>query len=231
MSRPLDRADLEAEAIRRVGLDDFGDVPYVEPLEVLVEALEREGRVDGDRRVAAAETIVAKLVKRLQLVADRSLHPEIADQGIVAPMFIVGLPRTGSTHLHGLLGEVPGVRAPRMWEMSMPSPPPEEATATTDPRIDQIRAALAAAPTELQQRHPMDALRPEQCNMLSEWSFLDQPLLASYDIPSYREHLFDADFAPAYEAHRRTLQHLQWRRRARVRPLPELPEELQSNDS
>ena len=44
------------------------------------------------------------LAKRLQLVGDRKLHPAIAEEKIVAPVFIVGLPRTGSTHLHALDG-------------------------------------------------------------------------------------------------------------------------------
>ncbi|MCB0997471.1 MAG: sulfotransferase, partial [Acidimicrobiales bacterium] len=208
---PLDRVRLETLAREQTDLDDMGDLPYVEPLDVLIDALERDARVTGAIRATAADAVLARLRKRLELVADRVRYPEIADETVFAPVFIVGLPRTGSTHLHGLLGEVSGARTPRFWEMTLPSPPPEAATAGNDARIDAVQQLLSGASPELMARHPMDALRPEQCNMLYDWSFLDQTLLATYDIPSYRHHLYDADYAPAYEAHRRTLQHLQWR--------------------
>ena len=65
-------------------------------------------------------------------------------------------------------------------------------------------------PAEMLVRHPMSATRPEQCNGLLDWSFINQAWMASFDIPSYRDWFLDADYAPAYEAHRRSLQQLQW---------------------
>ena len=65
-------------------------------------------------------------------------------------------------------------------------------------------------PAEMLVRHPMSATRPEQCNVLIDWSFINQAWMASFDIRSYREWFLDADYAPVYEAHHRTLQHLQW---------------------
>jgi len=192
------------------GLDDFGDVPFAEALDVLLGALDREAGLDEVRTKAAAGGIVRLLVKRLRLVADRKRYPAIAQVAITAPVVIVGLPRTGSTHLHGLLGQVEGVRTPRFWEMAVPSPPPEQATFDTDPRIAQVDAELAATPAGLQVRHPFAARRPEQCNLLHDWAFMNQTPIASYHVPSYRDWLFDAHHGPAYEAHRRTLQHLQW---------------------
>ncbi len=193
------------------GYDDFGDIPFLEPLDVLVESLNREANLDAPREQAAGTTILGLLIKRLRMVDDRTRHPEIADEVITAPMFIVGLPRTGSTHLHALLGQAEGIRTPLYWEMAMPSPPPEQATFTTDPRIAQVEAMLDQLPAELLKRHPIAATRPEQCNMLNDWSFIHQALLASYEIPTYRDWLFNADYRPAFETHRRTLQHLQWR--------------------
>jgi hypothetical protein len=211
VQEPLQRERLMAEASAQTGLDDFGDIPLAEPLDVLVESLEREAKVEGPRRAAAHATLLGLLVKRLALVEDRKRYPAIAEEVITAPLFIIGLPRTGSTHLHALMGAAEGVRVPLFWEMSMPSPPPDKATFTTDPRIAQVQAGVDQMPSELLQRHPIAARRPEQCNMLNDWSFLHQALLASYDIPTYRDYLFNADYRPAFEAHRRMLQHLQWR--------------------
>ena len=105
---------------------------------------------------------------------------------------------------------VEGLRAPLFWEMSAPSPPPDRATFATDPRIAVIQKIVDDMPEGLMVRHPMSATRPEQCNLLNDWSFINQAWLASFDIPTYRDWFLDADYGPAYEAHRRTLQHLQW---------------------
>jgi len=192
-------------------LDDFGDVPFAEALDVLLASLDSEAGLDQAGKAGAARTIVRLLVKRLRLVGDRKRYPAIADEAISAPIVIVGLPRTGSTHLHGLLGQVEGVRTPRFWEMTLPSPPPECDTFDGDPRIALVEAELARTPAELQVRHPFAARRPEQCNLLHDWAFMNQTPIASYNVPTYRDWLFDADHRPAYEAHRRTLQHLQSR--------------------
>jgi hypothetical protein len=207
----LSRADLMDVASTETGLDDFGDVPFAEALDVLLEALGREAGLDEPRTKGAEGGVVRLLVKRLRLVDDRKRYPAIADEAITAPIIIVGLPRTGSTHLHGLLGQVEGIRTPRFWEMAVPSPPPERETFGTDPRIALVDAELALTPVGLQVRHPFAARRPEQCNLLHDWAFMNQTPIASYHVPSYRDWLFDADHTPAYEAHRRTLQQLQWR--------------------
>jgi hypothetical protein len=207
----VNRDELLTTASAQTGLDDFGDIPFLEPLDVLVESLNREANLTADGEQTAAGTLVALLVKRLRMVDDRKRFPAIADEVISAPVFIVGLPRTGSTHLHALMGNIEGVRTPMFWEMSLPSPPPERATFTTDPRIAQIQAGIDQMPPELLARHSFGAQRPEQCNLLNDWSFIHQALLASYEIPTYKDWLFNCDYRPAFETHRRTLQHLQWR--------------------
>jgi hypothetical protein len=193
------------------GLTDFGDVPYLEPLDIIVSSLNDDARVEGVVRERAVEMLTGVLVKRLRLVDDRKRHSEIAAEVIRAPIFIVGQPRSGSTHLHALMARVDGLRAPQFWEMSAPSPPPDKATFDTDPRIVTIQQIVDGMPEELMVRHPMSATRPEQCNLLNDWSFINQAWMASFDIRTYRDWFLDADYGPAYEAHRRTLQHLQWR--------------------
>jgi hypothetical protein len=199
------------DAVALCGLDDVGDVPFTEALDALIDSLNTDAHVVGDVRRRAIETITGVLVKRLRLVDDRKRYPPIAEEAIVAPIVIVGQPRSGSTHLHALLACVDGLRAPRFWELSAPSPPPEAASYCDDPRITAVQAIVDTLPAELLVRHPMSATRPEQCNLLNDWSFINQAWMASWDIRSYRDWFMDADYAPAYEAHRRTLQHLQWR--------------------
>jgi hypothetical protein len=204
------RDQLLEDATKLTGLDEYGDVPFLDALDALVDSFTLDARVEGATQERAVETIMGVLVKRLRLVEDRKRHPEIAGEAITAPVFIVGQPRSGSTHLHALLACVEGVRAPRMWELSAPSPPPERATYDSDPRVAEVQAAIDKMPAEMLVRHPMGATRPEQCNGLFDWSFINQAWLASFDIHSYRDWFLDADYAPMYEAHRRTLQQLQW---------------------
>jgi hypothetical protein len=211
MGAELDANDLLARAFQETGCDDLGDIPYQEPLDVLLQSLNGEAGLSPDRLETAGATIVGLLVKRLRLVDDRNRFPQIADEHVTSPLFIIGLPRSGSTHLHALLGQVGGVRVPLYWEMLMPSPPPERETYATDPRIEQVQSRVAQLPPDMLKRHPIAVNRPEQCNLLNDWSLIHQALLAYYDVPGYRNWLLDADYTPAFEAHRRTLQHLQWR--------------------
>ena len=155
MTTGLHHDELIEQASVATGLDDFGDLPLLEPLGVLVESMNREAQLVGPRLAQAASMIVTTLVKRLRLVNDRSRFPGIADEVIKAPLFIVGAPRTGSTHLHALLAQITDVRAPMFWEMTLPSPPPERATRLTDPRIAQIQAAVDQLPEDLLKRHPI----------------------------------------------------------------------------
>jgi hypothetical protein len=205
------RDQLLDQATSISGLDDFGDVPFLEALDALVDSLNGDAHVEGAVQDSTAGMLTGILAKRLRLVNDRTQYPEIAEEVITAPVFIVGQPRSGSTHLHALLACVDGVRAPRSWELSLPSPPPERATYDTDPRIAMVQAGIDMMPAEMLVRHPMSASRPEQCNGLFDWTFLNQAWMASYDIRSYRDWFLDADYAPMYEAHHRTLQQLQWR--------------------
>jgi Sulfotransferase family len=206
----IDRDHLLEQAAALSGLDDFGDVPFLDALDALVDSLNSDARFDGEVRGRAVEMLAGVLVKRLRLVADRAQCPDIASEVITAPVFIVGQPRSGSTHLHALLAAVEGFRAPLFWEMSAPSPPPERATFATDPRIAAVQAIVEQMPAEMMVRHPMGATRPEQCNLMMDWTFINQAWMASFDIRSYREWFLDADYTPAYDAHFRTLQHLQW---------------------
>jgi hypothetical protein len=205
------RDQLLDAACEATGLDDFGDVPFLDALDVLLDSFNHDVDLAEPVGNAFVAMVTGLLVKRLRLVDDRARHPEIAQEAVAAPIFIVGQPRSGSTHLHALLACVEGLRAPRNWEMTAPSPPPERETFETDPRIATMQAAIDQIPAEMLVRHPMSATRPEQCNGLFDWAFINQAWMASYDIRSYRDWFFDADYTPMYAAHRRTLQQLQWK--------------------
>lgn len=211
----LDEASLVAAAKREAGSEDLGEGPFLEPLRILLASLEREASLTLLGRSIARRELVRVIRNRLQLVADRQRHPEIAAQEIRRPIFVVGLPRTGSTILHDILAQDPATRAPLTWECNDPSPPPEAASFASDPRIDANDAALAGVDRLIpgfKAMHPMGAMLAQECVVLFMHSAATPIFHNAYRVPSYEDWLDRCcDWRPVYDFHRRQLQHLQWR--------------------
>ncbi len=210
----LDERDLLDAARRATGLEDFGDDDFREPFRRLLAGLETEADLTLVGRIAAHRDLTGLLVNRLRLEEDRTRHPEIASRPIAAPIFIVGLPRSGSTLLHHLLGQDPDTRVPQAWEVMYPSPPPTRAAYETDPRIEraarQLRWLDWLAP-DFKAIHPVGARLPLECIAIMSASFRSTRFQTTYNVPSYEAWLAGEDMRPAYAFHRRFLQHLQWR--------------------
>src|SRR5437899_254503 len=119
----LDSKTLCANAQRRTGLEDFGEPPVERPLEVLVESLEREADLHPLGRFLMSVRLQSLLETRLRLVNDwRTRSQSLTNTPIRRPIFITGMPRSGSSFLHELLAEDPGNRAPLVWEVMFPVP-------------------------------------------------------------------------------------------------------------
>lgn len=211
---PLNSRSVLAAARQRTGLDDFGDPAFREPLDRLLRSLEGEARLNLVGRVAAREDLTGMLMNRLRIERDRRRHPGIAAEDIRRPLFITGLPRSGSTFLHGLLAQDRANRVLLHWELRSPSPPPERATHETDRRIERaardIRWFFRLAP-EFRKIHPVGAQLPEECVVVLSHSFLSFQFSSMWFVPSYQSWLERQELGTAYRYHRRFLQQLQWR--------------------
>jgi len=210
----LDAALFLEEARRRVRLEDFGDLPLREPLERLIAAYEHDAGLTLIGRIAARQDTIRLLANRLRMQADRRRHPEIEAEGIRRPLFVTGLPRTGTTLLHGLLAQDPVARAPLHWGCVFPSPPPDRVRYASDRRIGvaarQLRWFHRLNP-EIRKIHAVAAQLPEECLIVTSHSFLSFQFQTSHHVSSYQTWLEAQDLRPAYAEHRRFLQHLQWR--------------------
>ncbi len=201
-------------AKRHCGLDDFGGGDFFEALSRLLESCHSEARLSWVGKIALRTNIVQILCSRLQMEQDRQLYPEIGHQEIRQPLFIVGLPRSGTTLLHNLLAADPEHRSPLMWEVIAPSPP----TVVDEKRRIQ-RAAQSChyfnwlAPT-FRYVHAVGAELPQECVGLMTPTFLSDQFDTMYYVSSYRAWFFQQDLRPVYEYHRRFLQHLNFRRPA-----------------
>src|SRR6266446_10824762 len=96
-STRISATDLIETAKRRSGLDDFGDGDFFEALSRLLESCHSEARLSLVGKIALRVDVLQTLCSRLRMERDRQVYPDIACQEIREPLFIVGLPRSGTS--------------------------------------------------------------------------------------------------------------------------------------
>jgi hypothetical protein len=210
----MDTVDaLVARARQQTGLSDLGPETFREGLVCLLEGAEDSGTLNDAGRAAIEAQVTGLLVSRLEIEDWYRRYPEIDEQQIVAPLFGLGLPRTGSTALSFLLAEDPRFRSLRSWETGHPTPPPEPETYDRDPRI----AATAAGMELLNQTMPLFQVMlpqsptgPSECLQVLALEFRSAVFASLGDNRRYWDWLVACDMVPAYEYHRRVLKLLQW---------------------
>jgi Sulfotransferase family len=201
-------------AVTRTGSDDFGGETWREGLAVLVDSITRESALNELGESVMTDQIVGLLVNRLQVEQWYARHPEIDEQEIVAPLFGLGLPRTGSTALSFLLACDTSRRSLRTWEAGKPCPPPETATEYTDPRIAETQVNIDITNQMFpgfEGMLPTAATGPQECILVMALDFKSQVFEGMASIPAYSSWLMSCDMESAYRYHRRVLQLLQWR--------------------
>jgi Sulfotransferase family len=178
-------------------------------------ALESETGLSEDGKGRALAQFQDNLGRLAAIVHDRTANPEIADVVIDRPVFILGLPRCGTSILHALIGADPNVRTPLQWEVAAPSPPPEAATFANDPRADGFDAYVAAnfsgAWADVLKAHPIGARIPQECGMILETAFQGINPTMLFSLPGYYDWYKDADTTFGYRVHKMWLQHLSWK--------------------
>lgn len=208
----LGRDALIAKAIKRAGCDDFGGEGFIEGLDRLLESIEREAQLNLLGRVIAQGMVVDNLYSRLKVIEWRKQHPEVAAQQIRKPLFILGLPRTGTTILHALLDVDPANRSPLFWEVAYPVPPARPETWLTDPRIAQDQKTLdnlfKICPG-FDAVHPMGATMPQECVAIFAMDMVAEQFHCTFNVPTYIQWLDEQPLTFAYHFHKQFFQHLQ----------------------
>lgn len=210
----LDPEDIIRTAASRAKSDQLGDLGFMERLPVLVEAVEREAKLHWVGRVAVRQSLVSGLQSRFEIYRHRASHPELVGVPIEKPVFILGLPRSGTTVLFNLLAQDPANRTPLGWEVQFPSPPPAPETYSTDRRIDQARkyfGRMDSMAPALASIHEVGAELPQECMPIMAHTLLSPQPSIAYNIPGYQDWVDQQDAGPAYTYHRHFLEHLQSR--------------------
>lgn len=211
----INAEQLVTEAIERAGLDDFGGETFHEPLALLESCLNSQAGLNGAGMFRAEMAIRNALVTRLQVEDYIKKHPDLLQQPVERPVFIAGLPRTGTTALHHMLNADPANHTLRLWEGNEPVPPPEDASYTSDPRIERQRKGVAMTEQFMPgflASHLLAAEAPDECHLLFNRTLMSAEFYSMFHIPGYANSIYQLDLTPYYEYHRRQLQLLQYKK-------------------
>jgi len=158
-SRLLDRA----EAVGGFALSD--PMPR-DGLAALVRSLESEARLSLFGKFAMRSALQRAADSRHRIERAFAECPEIGDERIRNPVFIIGAPRSGTTILHALLHLDRDHRAPLSWECLLPYPAPTPADHAANKRIDTVRREFDRIFTlvpDFRKKHYMAADSPQEC--------------------------------------------------------------------
>lgn len=211
----LDVAEILTAARKRAGLSDFGPEDFLPRMQLLIDEVSADANATAFSRATLRRRLVEVLSNRLLRQDLLSRHPEIHDVEITRPIIVAGLPRSGTTHLLGLIAADSRLRSMPLWESAEPIPKPGERAdgSAEDPR----RVRSQRTWESLQRLNPLMApFHPMDPDHIHEDIEFQCPDIASYywewmfKVPGWRDHYLTTDQTPHYEFARTTLQAMSW---------------------
>jgi len=208
----LDEGELIQSACRRIGFSDFGEWPFREGLRRLLDACADEAALSAFGSIGTRWDIARLLSNLLRFRYEEKRQPAILEERIERPLFITGLPRSGTTFLHQLLALDGANHAPRIWNTIHPYPE-LRSYRKQDRRRQRVARQLrifGILSPDFRRMHPVEAGSPQECSEITAHVFASLRFDTTYTVPSYREWLDGAGHDHAYRFHKRFLQHLQY---------------------
>jgi hypothetical protein len=202
-------ADLHASAVRRTGLTDFGADDYTDGLAVLLDSCASEAGLTQFGAKAQRAVLRGALMARLSSEAAWQAHPGYRRVPIDRPVFITGLPRTGTTALHRLLTADPASQGVQMWLAEVPQPRPPRETWAGNPVFQYIQAGYSqhhVEHPEFMGVHYMAADQVEECWQMLRQSMRSVSFECLAHLPGYSAWLRGQDWTGAYRRYRSNLQ-------------------------
>jgi hypothetical protein len=201
--------ELHAAASQVTGLDDFGPDDYDDGLAELIASYERDADLTPRGEKVARAMLRGALAARLLSEAGWRAHPEHTEVRLDRPLFVTGLPRTGTTALHRLLAADPAHQGLELWLAEAPQPRPPRDTWDANPVFRYIQAGCErhhVEHPEFMGVHYMAADQVEECWQLLRQSMRSVSFECLAHLPGYSAWLRDQDWADAYRRHHRNLQ-------------------------
>jgi hypothetical protein len=217
MTVDLDADRLLARARAETGLSEIGDASLPGRLAAQVDAVEADTGLSGLGRYIVADRLVGLVKARLRFEDFVARHPEARDVRLEPPVIVVGLPRSGTTHLVNLLAADSRFRSMPWWEVIEPTPVLGDGPGRDglDPRYLRCLAAYETSRTVA----PLTSLMHDR----PPWSIEEDCELADLDlcsyvlewharVPSWRDHYLGLDQRVHYGFLRQELQVLSYLR-------------------
>jgi hypothetical protein len=196
-------------------LDDFGPIDFHERLSLWLSETDENPERSAMGRFILFNDCVRAAANRLRIRDLLARHPEIHDIEIVRPIIVVGLPRSGTTHLVNLLAADPRLRSMPLWESQQPVPDRGEKPGAdgVDPRWARCEAAwqgFRASSPLIAMMHPMnpDHIHEELELMLPDFSSYNQDWVTR--APKWRDYYLAHDQRAHYAFMLTGLKILQW---------------------
>jgi hypothetical protein len=129
-------------AMKKTKLNDFGDTKFIDSYSKIMSCeVQKAEKYTNLGYIASKIELGMGWVRRLKLINYFKENPDVASVPIRSPVFVMGLPRTGTTFLHRLLSLDPAVRAPITWELLAPVPEPNGSSSQEEHENDRAKRA------------------------------------------------------------------------------------------
>jgi hypothetical protein len=207
----LDADAMLAKAGERARCDDFGDASFRPRLDAMIDAVEADTGLGPLGRLAIHQRTIRLLTARLLVEDLVRRHPEIRDIELPAPIIVIGLPRSGTTHLVNLIAADTRLRSLPYWESLEPCPLPGDGPGRdgVDPRFERCRrdyeAQMQIVPRLRAMHHQYPTAIEEEIE-LQDLDFSSYTLEWYARVPEWRDFYLTLDQRAHYAYTKKVLQ-------------------------
>lgn len=209
----LNAEDIIAKAVKKSGFEGKVPVQAQEGLKLLVNSINQESKPNAFGSLAAKTLFERTMHARLKVESVLAKDASVAKAPINEPIFIIGMPRTGTTILHAMMHEDPAHRSPLSWECLLPYPVPKPENFTDNPQLATVTkefGQLFQLVPDFQKKHHMEPDSPQECIGVNALDFNSFQTSAQFYIPSYMDWFYNkASKLETMKWHKRFLQYLQ----------------------
>lgn len=205
--------ELFAAATGETGLTDFGDDNFREGLSVLLKSYNEEAQMTPLGKQLVHSELVGDLTGRLKVVDQLKKNPAIRETSLKRPIFILGLPRTGTTTIHNMLQQNPDCQVLEYWLGVVPQSRPARELWDDNPDYQNIKEVLRLtyeADPGLRALHDISADSAGECRFVFRHLFMDDSYDHNSYLPSYRKWFDQQSMEPVYEWYRDVLKLIQY---------------------
>ena len=207
----LDADLMLAEARRRADCEDFGAPDFRARLDATIAAVDADANLGPIGRMMIHQRTIRLLTARLLVEDLVRRRPEILGIELPEPIIVIGLPRSGTTHLVNLIAADRRLRSLPFWESLEPCPLPGDGTARNgvDPRFTRCQSAyemqLQMVPLLPAMHHQYPTAIEEEIELL-DIDFSAYTLEFYARVPDWRDLYFGFDQHVHYAYLKKVLQ-------------------------